>query len=421
MSKLGRSHLSDLEKSKRGAARKYRKLLEIKKLTEEEILGSRKGLKHMGRPAVSKAERIRRAKADFLVELNNYRSCAAQESILLGSVREQLLELRSYKAEESIGRKKADRVIELKEYIRREHIRLAQALHEPCSLERFSGRGRKPMSKEEKIAHHQARIAETQAEIDVLIAAAPVHQQLYYELHDARLEVSRIKAAIDDIDREIVPESLVAALADAEIQRDNVERKFNASLQAAGLEKVKDIEVSKSLITSENLSNAVNAVLGLHKNSEERKLAKLKEKIQENQDALSNLATQMPNLPTALSNLTEKFREKRLSELDLDELMSFRGDKTLLRAIRSVEQLPRTNENMRIIKSAESVKLMLASGDRMQLENPSIITQFLRIKLLANEMQQSDLEELARIIIKRSELRLENKKLADLLGVLNEE
>lgn len=421
MSKLGRSHLSDLEKSKRGAARKYRKLLEIKKLTEEEILGSRKGLKHMGRPAVSKAERIRRAKADFLVELNNYRSCAAQDSILLGSVREQLLELRSYKAEESIGRKKADRVIELKEYIRREHIRLAQAQHEPCSLERFSGRGRKPMSKEEKIAHHQARIAETQAEVDLLIAAAPFHQQLYYELHDARLEVSRIKAAIDDVGSEIVSEFLVTALVDAEIQRDNIERKFNAALQAAGLEKVKDIEVLKPLATSENLSNAVNAVLNLHKKSEERKIAKLKEKIQVNQCALPNLTTQMPNLPVTLSNLTQKFREKGLSELDLDELLSVRGDKTLLRAIRSVEQLPRTEENMRMIQSAIDIQHMLASGDLVELENPYRLTQFLRLKLLANEMQQGELEELARIIIKRSELRNEHKKLADLLGLLNEE
>lgn len=421
MATPGRSALSNFEKAKRGAARKYRKLLEIKKLTEEEILGSRKGLKHMGRPAVSKEERIRRAKADFIAELDNYRRCAAQESILLRNVRQQLRELRTYRSEENIGRKKADRVIELKEYIRREHIRLAQAQHEPCPLERFSGRGRKPMSKEEKIAHHQARIAETQAEVDVLIAAAPFHQQLYYELHDARLEVSRIKAAIDDIDREIVPKSLVAALADAEIQRDNIERKFNAALQAAGLEKVKDIEVLKPLTTSETLSNAVNAVLNLHKKSEERKIAKLKEKIQGNQDTLSNLTTQMPNLPTALSNLTEKFREKGLSESDLDELLSIRGDKTLLRAIRSVEQLPRTAENMRMIKSAESVKLMLASGDRIQLENPYLLTQFLRLKLLANEMQQGELEELARIIIKRSELRLEHKKLADLLGLLNEE
>lgn len=414
MSTPGRSHLSDLEKSKRGAARKYRKLLEIKKLTEDEILGSRKGLKHMGRPAVSKEERIRRAKADFIAELNNYRSCAAQESILLSTVRQQLRELRTYRSEENIGRKKADRVIELKEYIRREHIRLAQAQHKPCPLERFSGRGRKPMSKEEKIAHHQARIAETQAEVDLLIAAAPFHQQLYYELHDARLEVSRIKAAIDDVGSEIVSESLVTALADAEIQRDNIERKFNAALQAAGLEKVKDIEVLKPSTTSENLSNAVNAVINLHKKSEERKIAKLKEKIQVNQRAL-------PNLTTTMSNLTEKLREKGLSELDLNELLSIRGDKTLLRAIRSVEQLPRTEENMRMIQSAIDIQHMLASGDRVELENPYSVTQLLRLKLLANEMQQTELEELARIIIKRSELRKEHKKLADLLGLLNEE
>lgn len=195
MASKGRTPLSALEKAKRKAARDYRSIAEKRSLTYDDIYGKRAGNKNMGRKPVSKEEQIRRAKKQFLKSLSEHRAEARKESISLPDIKSLLREYRVYRANDSAGRKSADRVIILQKYIDKERMKLQKAnrdLHSddvPCPLETYTGRGRKPMSKQEKVDYLARKIEEASREKDELLKSAPESQKIYYKLRDARLEL----------------------------------------------------------------------------------------------------------------------------------------------------------------------------------------------------------------------------------------
>jgi len=352
MASPGRTPLSAMEKAKRAAARKYRKIAEIKNLTYEDIFGMRAGDKNMGRKPVPKEIQVQRAKRDFLDSLLEYRAEAHKDHVVLGPVREQLRELRDYKKDENPGRKAADKVIVLKDYIRKETVKLEKAKQESCALEAWSGRGRKPMSKEEKIEHFNKKIAETQEEIDAIVANAPAHQQIYYKLHDARLDVRRIKASISEFDDKEVPKDLAESLAQATLARSSLEKEHDAALKDAGISKVKEVVPNNAPKTQADvMENAAIAVMHML----------------EGKKPEPNLAKPLPNSTNSLSNL--------------------------------------------VMLSADDMEKKFQEGEY----NPHDVITMLNEKLEKVRTEQSDLDELARIIIRRHELRNEEQKLDVLL------
>lgn len=252
MASAGRAPLSKLEKAKRKASRDYRKIFEKRALTYDDIYEKRSGNKNMGRKPISKTEQINRAKIDFLKSLSEHRAEAREESISLPDIRSLLREYRSYRANDSAGRKGSDRVITLSKYIDKETVKLEKAKEEPCPLEKYNGRGRKPMSREEKIEHYNAKIQEAREEIAELMFKAAPSQTIYYKLREARLEVRRLKKLsiaqpLDDMikDHILIHQENVAEL----------EKEYNNQLLIDDEENVSNVTKSVSSLASP-LSNS---------------------------------------------------------------------------------------------------------------------------------------------------------------------
>lgn len=234
MASKGRTPLSALEKAKRKAARDYRSIAEKRSLTYDDIYGKRAGNKNMGRKPVSKQEQIRRAKKQFLKSLSEHRAEARKESIDLPNVKSLLREYRTYRANDSAGRKSADRVIILQKYIEKERMKLQQAIHDlgnddvPCPLETYIGRGRKPMSKQQKVDYLASKLEEAAREMNELLKSAPESQKVYYKLREARLEVRALKKS-----REQGPhdEMVIEYLERAQDEVSELEAAYNEQLK----------------------------------------------------------------------------------------------------------------------------------------------------------------------------------------------
>jgi len=192
----GRIPLSKLEKAKRKAARDYRKLIEKRNLTYDDIFEKRVGNKSMGRKPVSKAEQIKRAKDEFLISLFEHRAEAREDSTSLPGIRSLLREYITYRANDSAGRKGSDRVIALMKYISKEKGKLNKSQEESCPMETYNGVGRKPMSRDEKLIHYKEKIHEAEVEMNELIDAASQSQNIYYKLRQERIEVRRLKSIL---------------------------------------------------------------------------------------------------------------------------------------------------------------------------------------------------------------------------------
>jgi hypothetical protein len=239
----GRTPLSNIEKAKRKASRDYRKIIEKRNLTYDEIYDKRAGEKHMGRKPISKEEQIKRAKKEFLKSLSIHRAEARTASIVLPSLRVLLREYRVYRANDSAGRKPIDRTIALYKYREKERAKLDQAIAEPCPHETYNGRGRKPMSKAEKLEHYQNKIRETEEEIRELIKDAPESKKIYYKLREARLEArSRKQALKNNPDDEMV----LHYLEESKAEVLELESKYNAQLK---IEKKEELASSSPSMT----------------------------------------------------------------------------------------------------------------------------------------------------------------------------
>ena len=193
MAKAGRTPLSRKEKAKRQTARDYRHYLEIKQLSLQDINSSRVGNKKMGRKPIPIAEQISRAKSQFLNSLNEYRNILADEKTEIPKLKIMLLELRGYRLNDAAGRKKANRTISLIAYVKKQRALLELAEASPCSLQNYSGRGRKPMSKEQKIEHYQQKIKDAQTKIEDFLSSCSKSEQLYYYIVNSRDELTRVE------------------------------------------------------------------------------------------------------------------------------------------------------------------------------------------------------------------------------------
>lgn len=254
MASTGRIPLSKLEKAKRKASRDYRKIIEKRNLTYDEIYEKRAGEKHMGRKPISKEEQIKRAKKEFLESLLIHRAEAREASISLPSIRELLREYRVYRANDSAGRKGADRTIALYKYIEKERAKLDQAIAEPCPHETYTGRGRKPMSKADKLQHYQNKIRETEEEIRELIKDAPESKKIYYKLREARLEARSRKQALKNNPHD---EMILHYYEDVKVQVLELENEYNEQLKK---EKKEQMASSSPSMTDTLPSSTTDAV-----------------------------------------------------------------------------------------------------------------------------------------------------------------
>jgi len=194
MAKAGRTPLSRKEKAKRKAARDYRKYLEVKQLSSHDINSSRVGNKKMGRKPIPIAEQSSRAKSQFLESLDEYRNILTDEKTPLPELKVILQELRVYRLNDAAGRKKANRTIALMSYVKKQRELLELAEASPCLLKNYSGRGRKPMSKEQKIEHYQQKIKDAQTEIEHFLSSCAKSEQLYYYIINSRDELTRVES-----------------------------------------------------------------------------------------------------------------------------------------------------------------------------------------------------------------------------------
>ncbi|NQZ88496.1 MAG: hypothetical protein HRT54_13065 [Colwellia sp.] len=284
MASSGRIPLTKLEKAKRKASRDYRKLIAKRNLSYDDMFEKRVGNKNMGRKPVSKAEQVRRAKIDFLESLFEHRAAAREDSISLPSIRALLREYKFYRANDSAGRKGSDRVITLLKYIGNEQAKLDKAILEPCPMEIYNGRGRKPMSKSEKEVHYQQKISVAQIEIDELVKTAPKSQQIYYDLRKARLELrSRKKALTVRPDEEMVQHYLKESeclVADIENKYNNqlvIERKHTASNSTISLSSLA-MSLPNSDLENESIAKHNDKAIALTNISGHEEIELLKER-----------------------------------------------------------------------------------------------------------------------------------------------
>ncbi|MBR8842314.1 hypothetical protein [Pseudoalteromonas sp. JC3] len=292
MASKGRTPLSALEKAKRKAARDYRRIAEKRSLTYDDIYGKRAGNKNMGRKPVSKEEQIRRAKKQFLKSLSEHRAEARKESIDLPDIKSLLREYRTYRANDSAGRKSADRYLILKKHLKKENEKLLQAQRElesddiPCPLETYSGRGRKPMSKREKVKYLSDKVTEVVLEMEEVYKKVPESQKIYYELRDARLELREL--------RENLKNQKLAPFDDVLAAREELEQKVS------------------------ELETAYNEQLKLEKKESKSK------PLQSSTSALSPTTTPLPSVATTLSNseneVTEELFQNRSPHQVIDNM-----------------------------------------------------------------------------------------------------
>jgi hypothetical protein len=193
MAKAGRTPLSRKEKAKRKTARDYRYYLEIKQLSLHDINSSRVGNKKMGRKPIPITEQRSRAKSKFLNSLNEYRNILTDEQTVIPKLKIMLLELRGYRLNDAAGRKKANRTISLIGYVKKQRELLELAEASTCSLQNYSGRGRKPMSKVQKIEHYQQKIKDAQTKIEDFLSSCSKSEQLYYYIVNSRDELTRVE------------------------------------------------------------------------------------------------------------------------------------------------------------------------------------------------------------------------------------
>lgn len=309
MASTGRIPLSNLEKAKRKASRDYRKIMEKRNLTYDEIYEKRAGEKHMGRKPISKEEQIKRAKKEFLSSLSIHRDFARTASISLPSLRVLLREYKTYRVSDSAGRKPIDRTIALYNHIEKERAKLDQAIAEPCPHETYTGRGRKPMSKVDKLQHYQNKIRETEEEIRELIKDAPESKKIYYKLREARLEArSRKQALKNNPDDEMV----LHYYEEIKAQVLEIEDEYNEQLK---LEKKEQVTTPLPSVTSTLppvSTNIVQAGVIINKDSSGHEVIDLMKKKQLELDEEMKILQQ---LEETLLKKAEIIKQKR--ELDL--------------------------------------------------------------------------------------------------------
>ncbi len=312
MASTGRIPLSKLEKAKRKASRDYRKIIEKRNLTYDEIYEKRAGEKHMGRKPISKEEQIKRAKKEFLESLLIHRAEAREASISLPSIRELLREYRVYRANDSAGRKGADRTIALYKYIEKERAKLDQAIAEPCPHETYTGRGRKPMSKADKLEHYQNKIRETEEEIRELIEDAPESKKIYYKLREARLEARSRKQALKNNPHD---EMVLHYYEEVKAQVLEIENEYNEQLK---VEKKEQMTTPLPPVTTNTMStsdNVVEAGVIINKDSSKHEVIELMKKKQLELDEEMKILQQ---LEETLLKKAEIIKQKRELELAIE-------------------------------------------------------------------------------------------------------
>lgn len=188
----GRPKLSALEKAKSRAARDYRAFLhtftgEFEDEVDRKHVQFYESDERMGRPPLTlkqhraKAEKVWDASWQKYVE-----QCEAD-----GVDPESPKQLERYKIKDKAGRRGNDRIIYLLKYIRDQERAVAKAEAVPDAeydKAQRQTRGRRPMTKLEKVAHYREKAKAAELEVVELIANLPRSEQLYYKIHDLKVE-----------------------------------------------------------------------------------------------------------------------------------------------------------------------------------------------------------------------------------------
>ncbi len=225
--KAGRPPLSALAKAKSQAGRAYRGYLEtlepefIRELDTKRIQFA-ESRHRMGRPPKPVAQHQREAKEKWLEAWAKYE----EECEKAGEAPESPENLKEYRKEDKAGRPRADQVIALKKYIRRQQTLLKDV--ENTSAEVFDKQitenrhGRIPMSKLEKIQVYKDRIDRAKKEVEELIAAESEANQIHYQIYELQVERRQLRQLVRNPDSpQVINMEIDAKQAKQKISRIN--------------------------------------------------------------------------------------------------------------------------------------------------------------------------------------------------------
>jgi len=188
----GRPKLSTLDKAKSRAARDYRAYLhtfgsDFGDEIERKRVQFYDSNEQMGRPPLTLKQHQERARTVWDGSWSAYVKQCENDSMEPNSPKD----LERFKAKDKAGRRGIDRIVYLLKYARQQKRKAAEAEAVPDSeYDEAQGqkRGRIPMTKLEKVAHYKQKAKDAELEIVEMIANLPRSKQLYYEIHDLRVE-----------------------------------------------------------------------------------------------------------------------------------------------------------------------------------------------------------------------------------------
>lgn len=188
----GRPKLSTLDKAKSRAARDYRAYLhKFSSEFDDEIERKRVQFvdshERMGRPPLSLKQHQGKAKLVWDTAWSDYVAQCEVDKVEPESPKD----LERFKAKDKAGRRGNDRIVYLLKYTRQQKRKAVEAEAVPDSeydKTQRQTRGRTPMTKLEKVAHYNQKAKAAELEVLELIANLSKSEQLYYKIHDLKVE-----------------------------------------------------------------------------------------------------------------------------------------------------------------------------------------------------------------------------------------
>jgi hypothetical protein len=218
----GRPKMSALDKAKSRAARDYRNYLRTF-TAEFEVEVARKSVQFyssdaaMGRPPLTLKQHQEKARRQWDASWAQYVEQCERDGVEPESPKQ----LEKFKAKDKAGRRGHDRVIYLLKYIRQQQRKADDAEQTPdeeYEKAQQQTRGRIPMTKLEKVQHYREKAELARQEVLEIVANLPRSEQLYYKIHDLKVDRRQALMCINQPDN---PQAIALGLS-AEQAREKI-------------------------------------------------------------------------------------------------------------------------------------------------------------------------------------------------------
>ncbi|SOB75317.1 hypothetical protein SAMN04488490_0885 [Marinobacter sp. LV10R510-11A] len=327
----GRPKLSVLEKSKSRAARDYRAYLhtfgsEFDDEIERKRVQFYESDEQMGRPPLSLKQHQEKARTVWDGSWTAYVKQCEVDSVEPESPKD----LEKHKARDKAGRRGNDRIVYLLKYARQQKRKAenAEAVPDLDYNESLKNtRGRVPMTKLEKVAHYNQKAKSAELEIVELIANLPKSEQLYYKIHDFKIERRQTLMCITNPGN---PQALTMALS-AEQATQNIMELDTAigALEVERHEAIKKETPKKSKpkkMTPNEISEKARAILSnAHENASDEMRTQADQDLKEMQDKSKRLDELLNKARADRLRKRIQEQEQELIEMGIDPAKVMNG------------------------------------------------------------------------------------------------